>query len=209
MFFALSPFAHKYSNAAHRYCTSQARSPFWLLKPASEHGACVSALWSWTVLLPSDIHKKPITSITYVLTSIWDLFTDFPAYKKLISSSKSRSQDFDGFRRFSPTWLRKSGFWYSVLFYSYSVCKSLFVMSVPGECEHSSSKKVPFKWTSKYNMAIFSKTPNNFDHIFANWRDCISKLRRWYLPDNNGTRITDPNVKCQNFSKPALPVGQI
>jgi hypothetical protein len=50
--------------------TLQARSPFWLLKPASElaHARLLPRLsWSWTVLLPSDTHRKPITSITAVL----------------------------------------------------------------------------------------------------------------------------------------------
>jgi hypothetical protein len=48
-------------------------SPFWLLKRASEH---VHALllprlsWSWTVLLHSDTHIKPITSITVVLLPV-------------------------------------------------------------------------------------------------------------------------------------------
>jgi hypothetical protein len=42
---------------------SQARSPFWLLKPASEHAHArllPRVSWSWTVLLP-------ITSTTAVL----------------------------------------------------------------------------------------------------------------------------------------------
>jgi hypothetical protein len=39
-----------------------------LLKPASEH-ACLlpRLLWSWTMLLSSDTHRKPITSVTVVL----------------------------------------------------------------------------------------------------------------------------------------------
>jgi hypothetical protein len=50
--------------------TPQAQSPFWLLKPASEytHAHLLPRLsWSWTVLLPNDTHRKPITSITAVL----------------------------------------------------------------------------------------------------------------------------------------------
>jgi hypothetical protein len=49
---------------------SRAQSPFWLLKPASEHADArllPRLSWSWTVLLPSDTHRKPITSITVVL----------------------------------------------------------------------------------------------------------------------------------------------
>jgi hypothetical protein len=56
-------------NAALRYYTPQAQSPFWLLKPASEHGHArllTWLSWSWTVLLPSDTYRKPITSITAV-----------------------------------------------------------------------------------------------------------------------------------------------
>jgi hypothetical protein len=48
----------------------QARSPFWLLIPASEHAhvRLPSRLsCSWTVLLPSDIHRKPAATITAVL----------------------------------------------------------------------------------------------------------------------------------------------
>jgi hypothetical protein len=60
-------------NAALRYYTPQARLPFWLLKPASEHAhtrLLPRLSWSWTVLLPSDTHRKPITSITSVLLPI-------------------------------------------------------------------------------------------------------------------------------------------
>jgi hypothetical protein len=67
--FALSPFPSTtklWSSVVH----SQARSPFWARKPASEHehASLLPRLsWSWTVLLPSDTHRKPITSITTVL----------------------------------------------------------------------------------------------------------------------------------------------
>jgi hypothetical protein len=66
----ISPFVHinAQQNAAFRYYTPQALSPFWLQKPASEHGhARLLLSWSCTVLLPSDTHRKPITSITAVL----------------------------------------------------------------------------------------------------------------------------------------------
>jgi hypothetical protein len=70
--FALSPFAHKKCIAEH--CSlvvhPQAPSPYWLLKPASEHAHAhllPRLSRSWTVLLPSDTHRKPITSITTVL----------------------------------------------------------------------------------------------------------------------------------------------
>jgi hypothetical protein len=48
-------------------------------KPVSElaHARLLPRLsWSWTVLLPGDTHRKPITSITAVLL----LFTDSPSY---------------------------------------------------------------------------------------------------------------------------------
>jgi hypothetical protein len=57
-------------NAALRYYTPQTWSPFWLLKPASEHAHArllPRVSWSWTVLQPSDTHREPITSITAVL----------------------------------------------------------------------------------------------------------------------------------------------
>jgi hypothetical protein len=57
-------------NAVFRQYIRQGRSPFWLLKPASEHVHAHLLLrlsWNWIVLLPSDIHRKPITSITTVL----------------------------------------------------------------------------------------------------------------------------------------------
>jgi hypothetical protein len=68
--FALSPLVHK--KCATETCSSvvhpQARSPFLLLKPASQHARLIPRLsGSWTVLLPSDPHRTPITSITVVL----------------------------------------------------------------------------------------------------------------------------------------------
>jgi hypothetical protein len=71
--FASSHFAHKKTaqqNASLRQYTPQARSPFWLLKSASEHAHAhflPRLSWSWTVLLPSDTHIKPTASITGVL----------------------------------------------------------------------------------------------------------------------------------------------
>jgi hypothetical protein len=47
--------------------------PFWLLKPASEHSHArllPRLSWKWTVLLPSDTHRKPITSITAFLLPV-------------------------------------------------------------------------------------------------------------------------------------------
>jgi hypothetical protein len=59
-----------------RLYTSQPRSQYWLLKPASEHAHAhayarlVPRLsWSWTVLLPRDTYRKPIISIATVLLS--------------------------------------------------------------------------------------------------------------------------------------------
>jgi hypothetical protein len=71
--FALSPFDHKKkrtTECCYPVVTPQARSPFGLLKLASEHAYARLLLrlsWSWIVLLPSDTHRKPITSITAVL----------------------------------------------------------------------------------------------------------------------------------------------
>jgi hypothetical protein len=63
-----------YKNCTRERCSlvvhSQARSPFWQLKPASEHAHAhllPRLSWSWTVLLFSDTHRKPITSIAAVL----------------------------------------------------------------------------------------------------------------------------------------------
>jgi hypothetical protein len=53
-----------------QYWNFQARSPFLILKPASEHAHArllPRLSWSWTVLLPSDTHRKPLTFITAVL----------------------------------------------------------------------------------------------------------------------------------------------
>jgi hypothetical protein len=51
-----------------RYYAPQARSPFWLLKPACKHVHLLPTLsWRWTVLLPSDLDIKPILSITAVI----------------------------------------------------------------------------------------------------------------------------------------------
>jgi hypothetical protein len=79
-----------HNNPAFRYHTPQAPSPFWLLNPSSEHAHArllPRPSWSWTVLLPSNTHRKPITSIAvvflpfvaYLLTlprfsmGVWDL----------------------------------------------------------------------------------------------------------------------------------------
>jgi hypothetical protein len=72
IFFALSPFAHRKltTERSSSVVYSQARSPLRLLKPAYEHmnARLLSILsCSWTVLLPSDTHRKPIMSITAVL----------------------------------------------------------------------------------------------------------------------------------------------
>jgi hypothetical protein len=55
-------------------------SPFWLLKPASEHAHArllPRLSWSWTVLLPSDTHRKPINIHYSCFTSIRDLCTEY------------------------------------------------------------------------------------------------------------------------------------
>jgi hypothetical protein len=56
-------------NADLPYYNSQTWSPFWLPKPASEHAHARLLLRlsrSWSVLLPSDTHRKPIMFITPV-----------------------------------------------------------------------------------------------------------------------------------------------
>jgi hypothetical protein len=58
----------------------QARSPFWLLKPGSEHAHARLLLRlsrSWTLLLPSDTSKELYYSC---FTSICDMFIDSPYY---------------------------------------------------------------------------------------------------------------------------------
>jgi hypothetical protein len=70
-------------NAALRYYT-QARSPFLLLKPASEHShAHLLPRLSWTVLLPSDTNRKPITSITAVLLPFVTYLLTLPCMRKM------------------------------------------------------------------------------------------------------------------------------
>jgi hypothetical protein len=67
---SFSPQKIAQQNAALRQYTPQAWSPLWLLKPASEQASArllPRLSWSWTVLLPNDTHRKPITSITSVL----------------------------------------------------------------------------------------------------------------------------------------------
>jgi hypothetical protein len=64
------PTAIVQENTALRQYTPHTRSPFWVQKPASEHAHARllrRLSWSWTVLLASDAHKEPITSITAVL----------------------------------------------------------------------------------------------------------------------------------------------
>jgi hypothetical protein len=66
----LFPTKNPQQNAALRPYTPQARSPFWLQKPASEHGqvgVLPRLLWSWTLQPPTDTNRKLITSITAVL----------------------------------------------------------------------------------------------------------------------------------------------
>jgi hypothetical protein len=50
--------------------------------------------WSWTVLLPSDTHRKHIMSITAV-TSICDLLTDSPTYRDFskLATNKTKNRN--------------------------------------------------------------------------------------------------------------------
>jgi hypothetical protein len=62
---------------------TQLRSPFWLLKPASEHAHArllPRLSRSWTVLLPSDIHRKPITPITVALLPFVTYLLTLPTF---------------------------------------------------------------------------------------------------------------------------------
>jgi hypothetical protein len=62
----LLPTKNAQQNAVLRWYSPQARMPVWLLKPASQHARARLLLrlsWSWTVLLPSDTHRKPITAV--------------------------------------------------------------------------------------------------------------------------------------------------
>jgi hypothetical protein len=87
IYFALNPFAHKI--LTEELCSSvvqyQAWSPLWLLKQASEHAHVrrLSRLsCSWTVLLPSDTHRNPITSITTVLLPFVAYLLTLPRIRK-------------------------------------------------------------------------------------------------------------------------------
>jgi hypothetical protein len=72
----LLPTKNAQRNAALWYYTPRARSPSWLLKPASQyaHAYLLPRLsWSWTALLPTYY-------VNYsCFTSICDLFTDSPS----------------------------------------------------------------------------------------------------------------------------------
>jgi hypothetical protein len=56
----------------------QARSPYLLLKPSSEHvhqSLLPRLSWIWTVLLPNDTHRKLITSIPVVFYfHLWPIY---------------------------------------------------------------------------------------------------------------------------------------
>jgi hypothetical protein len=70
MHWVLLPTNKAQQNAAFRQYNPQLWSTFWLLKTASEHehARLLPRLsWSWTVLLPSDTRRKPITIITVAL----------------------------------------------------------------------------------------------------------------------------------------------
>jgi hypothetical protein len=74
--FALSYFAHK--KCCFSVGCSSSMVAILTTKPASEHAHArllPRLSWNWTVLLPSDTHRKPITFITAVYFRLW-LFTD-------------------------------------------------------------------------------------------------------------------------------------
>jgi hypothetical protein len=55
-----------HQNAAFLWYTPQARSPFWLLKPASEHALLLLRLYEFGLCCYLVIHRKTITPITAV-----------------------------------------------------------------------------------------------------------------------------------------------
>jgi hypothetical protein len=75
------PTKYAHQNAALRWYTTKVRSPFWLLKSASKHAHArmlPRLSWSWTTLLPSDLHRKLITSITVVSLPFVPYFLTVP-----------------------------------------------------------------------------------------------------------------------------------
>jgi hypothetical protein len=53
----------------------------WLVKPSPEHAhsrLLPRLSWSWTVLLPSDTYRKPVTSITTILLPFVTYLMTFP-----------------------------------------------------------------------------------------------------------------------------------
>jgi hypothetical protein len=57
--------------------------------------------------------------------------------ESIVWSSESRCEDFDGFRRFPPSLLIKSGFLYTVVLFILGMQEFARHMSVLGESEHS------------------------------------------------------------------------
>jgi hypothetical protein len=80
----IESFVHKKrtNNAALQQYT-QARWPFWVLKPTSEHvhARLLPGLpWSWTKLLPSDIHHSSWSWALLEKLPIVQLLENFPAF---------------------------------------------------------------------------------------------------------------------------------
>jgi hypothetical protein len=82
--FTLSPFAHRKCRTEHRSSVIHSSSTVAIVttETSSEH-TLVHLLprlsWSWTVLLPSDTHRKPINIHYGCCASICDLFTESPS----------------------------------------------------------------------------------------------------------------------------------
>jgi hypothetical protein len=72
-------------------------SSFWLLKPVSEHAHArllPRLSWSWTVLLPSDTHTRPITCITAVYFHLWLIYWHCLVYiRRLLIDSSACAPD--------------------------------------------------------------------------------------------------------------------
>jgi hypothetical protein len=69
-------FAHKKKKKKKKHTQEN----YWYQPPNMHMRICyLRVLWSWTVLLPRDMHRKPIMSIT----PICDLLTDSPSYMRI------------------------------------------------------------------------------------------------------------------------------
>jgi hypothetical protein len=76
-------------NAPLRQYTPQARSPFWLLQWASEHGHARLLLrpsWSWAVLLPNDNIENLLRPLQLFYFHLWLIY--WLSYFNALASGK-------------------------------------------------------------------------------------------------------------------------